>query len=98
MNKINTFLAEHGIKIVLALLVLTYMKSCSVGSDVERLKKEFKAQSEIVNSLPTNRDLQIEALKAEKRMIQATDRKLLDVQRQTEIEKEITALQDTTKK
>lgn len=98
MNKINTFLAEHGMKVVLVLLVLTYMKSCSVGSDVDKLKKEFKAQSEVVNSLPTNNDMQIEALKAEKRMIQATDRKMLDVQRQNEIEKEIAALQDTIKK
>lgn len=98
MNKINTFLAEHGMKVVLVLLVLTYMKSCSVGSDVDKLKKEFKTQSEVVNSLPTNSDMQIEALKAEKRMIQATDRKMLDVQRQNEIEKEIAALQDTIKK
>jgi hypothetical protein len=31
-------------------------------------------------------------LKSEKRMIQATDRKMLDVQRQTEIDNEITKL------
>jgi hypothetical protein len=31
-------------------------------------------------------------LKSEKRMIQATDRKMLDVQRQTEIDKEIEKL------
>jgi hypothetical protein len=31
-------------------------------------------------------------LKSEKRMIQATDRKLLDVQRQTQIEQEIKKL------
>ena len=34
----------------------------------------------------------IEGLKSEKRMIQATDRKMLDVQRQTEIDKEIEKL------
>ena len=38
-------------------------------------------------------DLKIEGLKSEKRMIQATDRKMLDVQRQNEIEKEIQSLQ-----
>ena len=32
------------------------------------------------------------ALESEKRMIQATDRKLLDVQRQTQIEEEIKKL------
>jgi hypothetical protein len=36
--------------------------------------------------------LQIEGLKSEKRMIQATDRKMLDVQRQTKIDEEITTL------
>ena len=36
--------------------------------------------------------LRIEGLKSEKRMIQATDRKLLDVQRQTQIEEEIKKL------
>jgi uncharacterized membrane protein (DUF106 family) len=97
MNKINTFLAEHGIKMVLVLLVLTYLKSCSVGSEVEKIKKEFKAQKEVVDALPSRSDLSIEGLKSEKRMIQATDRKMLDVQRQTEIEKEIAALQDTAK-
>lgn len=96
MNKINTFLADHGIKVMLILLVLTYLKSCSVGSEVEKIKKEFKAQKEVVDALPTRNDVVIEGLKSEKRMIQATDRKMLDVQRQTEIEKEIAVL-DTAK-
>jgi hypothetical protein len=38
------------------------------------------------------RELKISGLEAEKRMIQATDRKLLDVRRQTEIEAEIKKL------
>jgi hypothetical protein len=37
-------------------------------------------------------ELRISGLEAEKRMIQATDRKLLDVRRQTEIEEEIKKL------
>jgi hypothetical protein len=36
--------------------------------------------------------MKIEGLKSEKRMIQATDRKLMDVQRQTQIEQEINEL------
>ena len=39
-----------------------------------------------------DRELKISGLEAEKRMIQATDRKLLDVRRQTEIEEEIKRL------
>jgi hypothetical protein len=40
----------------------------------------------------SKKDLQIEGLKAEKRMIQSTDRKMLDVNRQAEIDKEIEKL------
>jgi hypothetical protein len=42
--------------------------------------------------------LQIEGLKAEKRMIQATDRKMLDVQRQNEIDNELKVLEGKLKK
>ena len=92
MNKFNLFLENHCTKIVLVLLLLTYMKSCSIDSEVSRLKKEAKANQEIINTLPTAKQLQIEGLKVEKRMIQATDRKMLDVQRQNVIEKEIEKL------
>lgn len=92
MNKFNQFLENHGTKIVLVLLLLTYMKSCSIDSEVSRLKKEANANQEIINTLPTAKQLQIEGLKVEKRMIQATDRKMLDVQRQNVIEKEIEKL------
>lgn len=93
MNKLDAFLTKHGMKVVLVLLLLTYLKGCSVDSEVTLIKKEFRAQKEIIDALPTRTDVQIEALKAEKRMIQATDRKMLDVQRQNQIEKEISELQ-----
>jgi len=96
MNKFNQFLEKHGSKVIIILLVLTYFKSCSINSEVNKLKKEAKTNQEIVNTikqLPTAIDLQIEGLKVEKRMIQATDRKMLDVQRQNQIEKEIKELE-----
>ena len=52
------------------------------------LKGKWFAESITVNK----KDLQIEGLKAEKRMIQSTDRKMFDVSRQTEIDKEIEKL------
>ncbi len=55
-------------------------------------KKEF---IELENKQSVLR--QIEGLKAEKRMIQATDRKILDVQRQTQIEEEIKVLESKIK-
>ena len=68
------------------------LKSCGTNSEVSKLKKEVESQREVLNNLPTKKDLQIEGLKSEKRMIQATDRKMLDVQRQTEIDNQISKL------
>jgi hypothetical protein len=40
MNKFNKFFADHGIKIIIAIMLLTYFKSCSIDSEVERIKKD----------------------------------------------------------
>ena len=42
--------------------------------------------------------LKIEGLKSEHRMIQATDRKMFDLQRQSQIEKELESLENELKK
>jgi hypothetical protein len=88
-------LKKYQQQILLVLFVLLFFRSCGDGSELRRLRKEVEAQREILNSLPTNVDLQIEGLKVEKRMIQATDRKLLDVRRQTEIEQLINDLENS---
>jgi hypothetical protein len=88
-------LKKYQQQILLVLFVLLFFRSCGDGSELRRLRKEVEAQREILNSLPTNVDLQIEGLKVEKRMIQATDRKLLDVRRQTEIEQLINELENS---
>ena len=70
------------------------------GIDANVLLKEneeeevvkVKKQLTTLDSLATKKDLEIEGLKAEKRMIQATDRKMLDVQRQSEIDVELKKL------
>ena len=54
--------------------------------EIEAIKDSTYTKNEL------NVQLQIMGLEAEKRMIQATDRKMLDVQRQTEIDKEIEKL------
>lgn len=93
MNKLDNFLSKHGIKIILVLMVLIYFKSCSVNSELNKVKKEFQTEKSIIESIPTRKDLEIEGLKSEKRMIQSTDRKILDVNRQTQIDEEIKKLQ-----
>ena len=54
--------------------------------EIEAIKDSTYTKQEL------NVELQIMGLESEKRMIQATDRKLLDVQRQTQIEEEIKKL------
>jgi ABC-type enterochelin transport system substrate-binding protein len=82
-------LKKYQQQILLVLFLLLLLKSCGTNSEVTKLRKEVETQREVLNNLPTKKDLQVEGLKSEKRMIQATDRKMLDVQRQTEIDKEI---------
>lgn len=43
MNKFNQFLKDHGTKVIIALLILIYFKSCGVDSEVERVKKDLRA-------------------------------------------------------
>ena len=51
MNKFDQFFTKHGIKIVIVLLLLTYFKSCSVDSEVERIKKEQRTLTEEIDTL-----------------------------------------------
>ena len=94
MNKFQAFLNKNFNLIVLSLLVLLLLRTC--GSDAKSINKRIDKLTVKVDSLQstttTKKDLQIEGLKAEKRMIQSTDRKMLDVTRQSNIDKEIDAL------
>jgi hypothetical protein len=87
------FIENNFVVIVLVIAVLTFFKSCGDSRDLSAIKKEIKS---IKDSTYTKQELdaqlKISGLEAEKRMIQATDRKLLDVRRQTEIEDEIKRL------
>lgn len=95
--KILDTLKKFQQQILLLLFVLLFLRSCGTGSELTKLRKELESQKTLLNQLPTKTDIQIEGLKVEKRMIQATDRKLLDVRRQTEIETLINKLESTDK-
>jgi hypothetical protein len=75
--------------------VVIFVNTC--GNPNKITNKKVEAMSKEIDSLETvvatKKDLLIEGLKAEKRMIQSTDRKMLDVQRQTEIDNEIKRLE-----
>jgi len=95
MKKLNTFIANHYPKIVICLIILIFFNTC--GNPTKSLNKKIDTLSQKIDSLEsvtiTRKELKIEGLKSEKRMIQSTDRKLLDVTRQSVIDKEIDSLE-----
>ena len=93
MNKLDNFLSKHGTKIILGLVLILFLRSCGTNSELKKVKKELQTVQTGISNLPTRKDLEIEGLKAEKRMIQSVDRKILDVNRQSEIDGEIKKLQ-----
>jgi 5-methylcytosine-specific restriction endonuclease McrBC GTP-binding regulatory subunit McrB len=87
------FIQNNFTIIVLVIAILGFFKSCGEARDIAKIKNEIKAiKDSTYTKDELNRELKISGLEAEKRMIQATDRKLLDVRRQTEIEEEIKKL------
>ena len=87
------FLQNNFTVIILVISVLGFFKSCGDSRDIKSIKKEIEAiKDSTYTKEELNIQLQISGLEAEKRMIQATDRKLIDVRRQTEIENEIKKL------
>jgi len=87
------FIENNFTIIVFVITILTLFKSCGEARDIAKIKTEIKAiKDSTYTKDELSRELKISGLEAEKRMIQATDRKLLDVRRQTEIEEEIKKL------
>jgi hypothetical protein len=87
------FIQNNFTVIVLVIALLTLFKSCGDARELSKMRKEIKAiKDSTFTKDELSRELQIMGLESEKRMIQATDRKLLDVQRQTQIEEEIKKL------
>jgi len=80
--------------IVLVLILILFFKSCGTSTRLEKIEDRTVVLEQKIDDTynKLQKDLKIEGLKAEKRMIQATDRKIFDVQRQSEIDKEIEAL------
>ena len=92
------FVEEKFTIIVLVLALLGFFKSCGDSREITKIRKEI---TELKDSTYSKNELdlriKIEGLKAEKRMIQSTDRKILDVTRQTQIDSEISALEGKLK-
>ena len=89
----KNFIEKNFVMIVLVITLISFFKSCGDGRELAKIRKEVEAiKDSTYTKQELNVELQIMGLESEKRMIQATDRKLLDVQRQTQIEEEIKKL------
>lgn len=87
------FIENNFVVIVLVITLLSFFKGCSDSREITKIKKEINAiKDSTYTKTELSKELKISGLEAEKRMIQATDRKMLDVRRQTEIEEEIKKL------
>ena len=92
------FIQKYFTVIVFVVLILTFFRGCGVSRELTSIKKEIQ---DIKDNTFTKEEmdlrLKIEGLKSEHRMIQATDRKMFDLNRQTQIEKELEVLEGQLK-
>ena len=91
MNAIFNFLDTWGIRVVTILSIIIFLKTCNTNSKIDGVVKDLNKTNQKMDSSfnVLKEDISIEGLKTEKRLIQSTDRKILDINRQSEIDKEI---------
>lgn len=98
MLNVLKFIEKYGLLISIVLLLNIFIHTCgdpnkSVNKRLDLLTFELDSMHKEVAKHPTyqqlNTALKIEGLKTEKRMIQSTDRSILDVTRQATIDSEI---------
>jgi hypothetical protein len=89
----KNFIEKNFTIIVLVIALISFFKSCGDGRELSKMRKEIEIiKDSSYTKVELDRELKIMGLESEKRMIQATDRKLLDVQRQSQIDEEIKKL------
>jgi len=95
MKKFEELIEKRWKLVSLAFLLLIFVNTCGNPNKVtnRRVQDLTNQLDSLKKVVATKKDLQIEGLKAEKRMIQATDRTMMDVQRQSQIDAEISSLE-----
>ena len=84
MKAILNFIDAWGVRIMFLLVVIIFFKTCTTNTKIQNVNDSVDTLS-----VKLRREIKIEGLKSEKRAIQASDRKILDVTRQTQIDQEI---------
>jgi hypothetical protein len=99
MKKILNFIDTWGIRGISPLVLIICLKTCATNGKIKHsediLNNRIDSLTTVIdrNGINLKNEIKIEGLKSEKRMIQSTDRRILDVERQTEIDNEIKTLE-----
>jgi len=88
MKAVLNFIDAWGVRIMFVLVIITFFKTCTTNTRIQNVNDSVDSLS-----VKLSKEIKIEGLKSEKRAIQASDRKILDVNRQTEIDQEISKLE-----
>ena len=87
------FLEKHFMKIALGFMLIAFIQQCGTSRKLSSIEKQQKTASNRLDSISTKFELEktikLEGLKSEMRMIQSTDRKIIDVNRQSELDAQI---------
>lgn len=95
MENFKNFLKKNFITIVFILMIFNYFGSCSDNRELVKMRKEITAiKDSTYTKTELNKQLRIMSLETEKRFIQSTDRKILDVNRQSQIDYELQKLRE----
>ena len=87
MKNFLNILDVWGLRLMTLLVIIIFMKTCSTNSRVDKVKTQVQLNNAKIDSLAIElrKEIRIEGLETERRMIQSTDRDIMDVNRQGKI-------------
>ena len=87
MKNFLNILDVWGVRLMTLLILIIFMKTCSTNSRVDKVKTQVQSNNTKIDSLAIElrKEIRIEGLETERRMIQSTDRDIMDVNRQGKI-------------
>jgi hypothetical protein len=87
MKNFLNILDVWGVRLMTLLVIIIFMKTCSTNSRVDKVKTQVQLNNTKIDSLTIElrKEIRIEGLETERRMIQSTDRDIMDVNRQGKI-------------
>jgi hypothetical protein len=84
------FIENNKNSIIIILILFILVNSCNNNNKINKMSQNLDSlNNKTVSLKQLNKIVVLEGLKNEKRMIQSTDRKILDLNREKEIDKEI---------